>query len=205
MSTLKPKSKAKKSKAVKTKYVEKVVEPVEKVVEPVEYNCNICQGLFCTDDLRDLTCGTHNTHVCKPDDHTKRILLQDSVYVESDGPVICITCLKNKNEPHVSCSNCDNAFYKETFDNTCCSTGDLCHDCVCDEGLYGHECVFCDREFCKQCDPNIHERYLDDWYYCSECSTAKDKVKSFKRSSIIEAMKGELYDNNVTNIVMKYH
>jgi len=85
---------------------------------------------------------------------------------------ICLTCLKDKDEPHFSCRFCKTVVCYDKFEGCCGS--DLCPDCLMDEGYLHSKCSMCDKIYCDHCDPD--NTIVKKLTLCSKCSEEHERV-----------------------------
>jgi len=172
------------------------------VKEP--YECYMCTPCFDNKESPELIyaykCLQCNESFHELDTHVVECGLTEQ---ENDGfCLICNSCFENKENSYERCKRCDVVYRSNKDDNKdrCCFIEILCPDCVEFARLKCETCKWCDKQMCGSCDP--HMEWCGDQYVCSDCYTAKDRIKEFERYSVIDAM--EVYDKDVVEIIVEY-
>jgi hypothetical protein len=130
---------------------------------------------------------------------------------------MCITCLQYRNVSYTRCKKCNELCCNCTGSSKqCCE--DICKDCR-NDSFSIYECNSCHELFCNDCDDtgifiSLESKYDNGNGLCSDCNGRNDlkkvkleniRLKDYIRKLLLsESMNGPLYDENVSNIIIKF-
>jgi len=115
------------------------------------------------------------------------------------------TCLSKCEDCH-TCLKSDKDKYPEHWKKRCCE-GTFCLSCR-SRHVTQKTCYECKRDLCKICDRTFNQVGFS-YVICSECIICKPPEKKLLnyvwKLLLTDVMKGPLYDNNVTELILGYN